>query len=457
MPEIYIIPWINEFIKSHARSAPKEIYGWLVGFESPSEDISVITAISCERYKIQHYTGAAPDPLEIQEISSSIPQGLGIIGVYHSHPEKVFHSATDDKTLINLSKYYPKMLSAVTNGSITKWYQLSVDGASKEIEIKKTEISVEKVKFLKVFARLDFTVPVKVRVKFIPQISKQLIDGFNDAWENGIVELIRNNSSFYGIHNGESINIEEILKTEDTFSKKGTKTVRKTTFKDLSVKDFKKLMKSDIDLKIHMKININKSNNEQINEIITTNNNEISEKFTDNIIMISGEIPVIGVIMLNRENYGLYLAKLMEKVKFDLLDDLKFKVSKGLLKYFFGSKQIKLISPNTILIPYPQTILKIRILLKKIEIIQKQFEKEIFDNYSHLPGFKKENLPSTKRLIELENSMLNSLYKRILALARSGKTKFGISLLHLIAKIYQIRGQNKEYNKILNVINLYKN
>ncbi len=64
-----------------------------------------------------------------------MPQGIGPIGIYHSHPfsSKIFHSHTDDSTLISLSKQFSNSTSIVTNGKEINYYRIGKNEKAKEI------------------------------------------------------------------------------------------------------------------------------------------------------------------------------------------------------------------------------------------------------------------------------------------------------------------------------------
>lgn len=67
-----------------------------------------------------------------------LPQGIGPIGIYHSHPfsSKIFHSHTDDSTLISLSNQFPQCISIVTNGQQINYYQMGKESKTQEIKVK---------------------------------------------------------------------------------------------------------------------------------------------------------------------------------------------------------------------------------------------------------------------------------------------------------------------------------
>lgn len=120
IPEIFV-----NVIKNQALSSENEIYGWLIGYQKNNIP-HVLTIIECQRFEQQSVIRAIPDVQEFQEISSVLPQGIGPIGIYHSHPfsSEVFHSHTDDSTLISLSNQFPNCISIVTNGEEINFYRM---------------------------------------------------------------------------------------------------------------------------------------------------------------------------------------------------------------------------------------------------------------------------------------------------------------------------------------------
>ena len=100
-----------------------------------------------------------------------MPQGIGPIGIYHSHPasSKIFHSHTDDNTLISLSNQFENCISIVTNGEDINFYQISNEKNTVEIKVEYEEPEVS-----------DFIL-VAIDEKFEVRISNDLIKDFNSS------------------------------------------------------------------------------------------------------------------------------------------------------------------------------------------------------------------------------------------------------------------------------------
>ena len=140
IPEIFI-----SIIKDQAMQSENEIYGWLIGYQK--EDIPhVLTIIECKRFEQQSLISAIPHAQEFQELSSMMSQGIGPIGIFHSHPfsSEVFHSHTDDSTLLSLSNQFPRCVSIVTNGRDINYYQMGKESEIKEINVNYFEPKVPK-------------------------------------------------------------------------------------------------------------------------------------------------------------------------------------------------------------------------------------------------------------------------------------------------------------------------
>jgi len=165
MSKINIPKILIDVIKKQALSSENEVYGWLIGYQK-NNILNILAIIECKKFEFQTVISAIPHAQEFQEISSVLPQGIGPIGIYHSHPflSKIFHSHTDDSTLISLSKQFPSCVSIVTNGKEVNYYQLNENDQTTEIPIKFIETEVPK------FLLIAFNETLSVR------ISKEVIN-----------------------------------------------------------------------------------------------------------------------------------------------------------------------------------------------------------------------------------------------------------------------------------------
>jgi len=172
-------------IKNQAINSKNEIYGWLLGYER--ENIPHILAIfECKSFDHQTLISAVPNVQEFQELSSFLPQGIGPIGIYHSHPfsSEIFHSHTDDSTLISLSNQFTNCISIVTNGQEINFYQMGKNNKTKEVKPKFNQPEVLNYFIL----RFEEEVGVK--------IDKLIIDDNNDI-RNLNVKIVNDIRDYY--------------------------------------------------------------------------------------------------------------------------------------------------------------------------------------------------------------------------------------------------------------------
>ena len=180
IPKLFI-----EAIKNQAMNSEDEIYGWLIGYLKDKIP-NVLAIIECRRFTHQSYIAAIPDVQSFQEVSSAMPQGIGPIGIYHSHPHggKVFHSHTDDTTLLSLSKQFPSSISIVTNGSEINFYQMDKNRLT-EIQVEFMEVPIP--------ALITFTMREKIPITLIGKpkdsenvkikILNQMRTFFEEIWD----------------------------------------------------------------------------------------------------------------------------------------------------------------------------------------------------------------------------------------------------------------------------------
>ena len=193
IPKLFI-----EAIKKQAMNSEDEIYGWLIGYLNDNVP-NVLAIIECRRFTHQSYIAAVPDVQSFQEISSAMPQGIGPIGIYHSHPHggKVFHSHTDDTTLLSLSNQFPSSISIVTNGSEINFYQMDKNQLT-EIQVEFSEVPVP--------ALITFTMKEKIPITLIGRpkdsesvkikILNQMRTFFEEIWDT--ITFQSNNKTLTG-------------------------------------------------------------------------------------------------------------------------------------------------------------------------------------------------------------------------------------------------------------------
>lgn len=118
---------IRKYIEFHANTDnEKEIYGWLLGYKE-NNTINIISIYTCHKYLIQNAIRAQPDPYELSNLNTILPIGIHVYGIYHSHINDVFLSETDKKTFLDILKTNENLISVVSNGEITKFYNYEND------------------------------------------------------------------------------------------------------------------------------------------------------------------------------------------------------------------------------------------------------------------------------------------------------------------------------------------
>ncbi|MBD3190076.1 MAG: hypothetical protein GF308_05510 [Candidatus Heimdallarchaeota archaeon] len=117
---------VMEQIENHLEvdTSNREVYGWLLGYDE-GINVHILASMPCFNYDVQTVIAARPTPEEINLLSSSLPEGLGVVGIYHSHPDEVFHSKTDDNTVFGFGSTYSNFVSLVTNrDGVVKVYRI---------------------------------------------------------------------------------------------------------------------------------------------------------------------------------------------------------------------------------------------------------------------------------------------------------------------------------------------
>jgi len=212
-------------IKNQALKSKNEIYGWLIGYRH--QDVTRILAIiECSRFENQSFISAAPLAQEFYEMSSYMPQGIGPVGIYHSHPfsSEIFHSHVDDSTLISLSNQFPNCVSVVTNGLEVNYYQMGKNKATEEIEVNFIEPEIPK--FLL----------ISMNEKLIVKVDKDIVNDENQGQKLKI-NLLNSVRNYF----------EKIWNDLELYYGK------KTIFKENSIKEYLvDNINADISVQIHV-------------------------------------------------------------------------------------------------------------------------------------------------------------------------------------------------------------
>lgn len=319
LPEIFV-----NAIKNQALSSKNEIYGWLIGYQK--DDIPhVLAIIECKRFEQQTVISAIPDIQEFQEISSVMPQGIGPIGIYHSHPfsSKIFHSHTDDTTLISLSNQFPNCVSIVTNGKDINYYQMGKNMETTEINVKILEPEIPKFLLIS----LDETLLIKINKNTLNnretvnnlkiRIFNEVNNFLENAWSE--LELFAKNSKIsendaitrYLVNrlkaNPIQLRIPAEMKTDDNIQIVISDNNEPNTKTD-SIENDHEYLKLDLNAKVPIYINAENKNFEEMNNAIKTeliSNNLLQKIYNCVIDFDNGEIITPDDYYLNF--FGFYI------------------------------------------------------------------------------------------------------------------------------------------------------
>jgi len=146
-----------------------------------------------------------------------MPQGIGPIGIYHSHPasSSLFHSHTDDNTLISLTNQFQNCVSIVTNGEEINFYQMGKEKKTREIKVEYDDpevsdfiiVAIDEYFDVRVgnslFKNLNKTNYIKMKIQNI------LIDSFQKYWNE--YSLSKNNLNIT-----EKVKVNEFLTNDIT-------------------------------------------------------------------------------------------------------------------------------------------------------------------------------------------------------------------------------------------------
>ena len=175
MVKVQIPKHIFKAIEKHAiEFKGREIYGWLLGYDDGT-NLKVIASVPCKMYKIQNEVRAEPSTEEAFEIVKNIPKGIGIIGIYHSHPNKVYHSVTDDLTVKQYANMYPHFLSIVTNGKETKSFQL-IDNDVEPITVDDMKEETLKTLSFKLHLKYYYTEEEELSLAYISSEIREFLE-----------------------------------------------------------------------------------------------------------------------------------------------------------------------------------------------------------------------------------------------------------------------------------------
>ena len=182
---VAINPLVWDFILANARAFKAEVYGWLLGYYADNGEPTILGAYDCQKFVEQTLISAIPEPKEYHEIAVSLPNGIGVVGMYHSHPagSNIFHSHIDDSTVIDYTRLAENFVSLVTNGTDVQCFML-VDKKSRKLKKIEPQLKLPKTPFCTQF-RVNLNVHLPKNGSQIEShvITSQFADLFFNHWE----------------------------------------------------------------------------------------------------------------------------------------------------------------------------------------------------------------------------------------------------------------------------------
>ncbi len=440
---VLVAPWIPEFIKKHAKSSVKEIYGWLIGGETKKNGLIVYSAISCHRYLHQTSIGAIPDTKEMQDISAALPQGLGVIGIYHSHPGDIFHSHTDDQTLENFTRFYPKMLSAVTNRDVfederknrTRWYQFSPKlGKTREIHIKTHKISNHDRNTTQILGILKMDLLCPCRPNVNQYIIQSILQNYSSIWNQARISFSKRNSP----HTGYAFNKESDLSHSPKNSNENSLL--------LTEMDYPKFF----------------------HELKHTQTPVISLQYTSTSVetradQIKSSDPIFNIrihgqmgIILNLHDFSSRIRQLAswtaisDYLASEFRDEIMRKIARSVLAPGTNPSQMSILFEQPMSIPYPGVSLKIDQFLLDFPALIDSHRKYQEQALSNIPEFEKYLLSHISNISDSALGILRSWEKRAITLFLTGMKTESHALLKLLLDIYTHQKRIEAIERISN-------
>ncbi len=183
---VVINPLVWDFVPANAREFKAEVYGWLLGYYADNGEPVILGAYDCQKFMEQTLISAIPDPKQYHELTVSIPNGIGVVGMYHSHPagSNIFHSRIDDSTVFDYTNLASNFVSVVTNGSDVQCFML-VD--KKDLKLKNVDPQLKLVKAppsTHIRVNLNLRLPLGGPHVEGVAITSKFADMFHDNWGN---------------------------------------------------------------------------------------------------------------------------------------------------------------------------------------------------------------------------------------------------------------------------------
>jgi hypothetical protein len=434
--KVIVNPWIKQFIEKSPTISRGSACGWLIGFQTSVDQTIILSAIAASRYSDTESNFRLPDTVELDELNNIIPNGLKIVGMYHFKPGSSLKVTSPSGIPEKYYKLYQDKLICVTNTETTKFYQMR-DTDYSELETFYHELPENLLKPLIVFVNIDFATEINLKLSYLSQISDDILNSI-DATLPISKAFLRNSASISDLNSITNPyftrnTIHSLLEPESELKVYESITnLLETSYSSLSAPQSY----------VSINLSINKiSNLDKIKDL---------EKFSK-FMGAYGKFVVPFVILLNIQKPQSH-NEIIDTLNLQLRKELKYKIERSMIKYSHNRKGILILPPESLLMQYKDLILNLKIHLKKVDIVKKQFEIELVENLLFLSYFSQNHLPNIGHSFFAEEDKLIMYRQKFSSLARISDKQLGIGLLRGLAYIYKERGQINSVTEVQRLV-----
>lgn len=429
-------PWIKQFIEKSPTISHGSACGWLIGFQSSADQMIILSAIAASRYVDTDLNFRLPDIRELEELSIIIPSSLKIVGMYHFKPGfKLKVTSPSGISEKYYKPYYDKII-CLTNTETTEWYKMG-DMEYTKLEAYYHELPENLVKLLVVLVNIDFASELNLKLSYLPQITHDILKTIDSTIAESKASL-RTHSRISNLRTTS----KPYITREEMQSLLQSDSVLKDydSLKFLMESSFSSVSKSETYLSIDV----------TSNDISDPKSIKQLEKFSKKIGAY-GKWVVPCIVMLNLQ-HPQSPEEIINTLKMQLRSELEYKIAGSMIKYSHNRKGLLILPPESHLMHYKDMILNLKIHLKKVDIIKKQFEIELVENLLFLSYFSQNHLPDIEQSFFAEEDILIMFRQRFSTLARIADKKLGIGLLQGLGYIYKERGQIDSIKEVQRLI-----
>ena len=208
------------------------------------------------------------------------------------------------------------------------------------------------------------------------------------------------------------------------------------TFESLLQSNFTSITSPETYLSLDLKID-NITNEEVLKK---------RDKFAKYVGMY-GNFIIPCVVLLNLQ-HPQNSEEIVSTVKEQLIRELKYKISHSMIKYSHNRNGLLILPPESHLMQYKDMILNIKAHLKKVDIVKKQFERELVENMLYLSYFSQNHLPEIEESFFKEEGTLVMFRQKFSTLGKLADKQLAIGLLQALGYIYKERGQIQSLTEV---------